>query len=128
MNFKDAYTQMAEGKRMTKEGLNLNGSLGAQPVLYFSMVNTIYVERGNTIKQDPSFVIAVTSDNAINRLTDANVISLFLSPDEDWAEYVEPQLTAETIHEAVMSAAIQVEDHCADELLVENNTTAVVTE
>ncbi len=109
MNFKEAYALMSEGKRVCKEGLGINQQDGSQSIKYLTMINVVYLENGAMIKQDPSFIVAVDEKNTLTRLSDQNVISLLMSVDEDWSEYVEPQLTAEAIHECVTAAAKEFE-------------------
>jgi hypothetical protein len=91
MIFKDAYKEILNGKRVCKPDLKVNLADGNLDVSYMSMVIPSYIESNSIIKQDPAFIAAFDINGGIHRIGDANAISMLLSDDDDWAEWVVPQ-------------------------------------
>lgn len=90
MKFIEAYKQILEGKRISKTDLTVTTQQGPSAIKFMSMVTPSYVESGTIIKQDPPFIAAFDVNGAIHRIGDQNAISMLLSEDDDWNEYVEP--------------------------------------
>ena len=94
MKFIEAYKEIMEGKRVSKSDLNVTTQEGASAIKFMSMVTPSYVESATIIKQDAPFIAAFDVKGMIHRIGDQNAISMLLSEDDDWFEYVEPPIVS----------------------------------
>lgn len=101
MNFKEAYKEIMGGKRVCKDDLSVSSPTGSISVKYLSLVVVDYYEAGRLIKTEPSFIAAFDQNEGINRLSEANLIQMLLSEEDDWKEYVEC-CSDEEIHENIV--------------------------
>lgn len=100
MNFKDAYKEMLKGVKIKKDSLTIQETQAG--IEYFAMVVTKYFSGDDLIKQEVPFLVCCDVNKNIQRVSDASIIAHFLCDDEDWVEYVAPEVKVVDIEDAVL--------------------------
>ena len=100
MKFKEAYSIIMSGKRMTKTSF-IDQSQNS--IKYICAITVKYFLSDDLLKTDLPFIALCDSKDNIQRVSDQSIISFLLSEDDDWLEYIEPIIVPKTdIEDAVV--------------------------
>jgi hypothetical protein len=100
MKFIDAYKEMMDGKKIAKPDMKFRET--QNDIKYFCKVDVKYVIGDDLLKQDAPFVVAYDESGSVQRIDEPSIISLLVSEDQDWSEYVEPEVKVLDIEDAVI--------------------------
>ena len=102
MDFREAFKEVQAGKRLIRPTLTANLQDGPVDIRYMACIVPTYVEmNGAAVKQDMPFLALFDVKGGVHKLSEGNIISLLISEDVDWVEYVE------SVQEEVPAAVVE---------------------